>query len=157
MAISFIDKPGLLEHLGAAGYRVEQVGNVWVGYQIDPTTGLDIISTGSDAIADAINALIAAYVPLNYIKQSKRQDVRETSLLLINTKIRSLPDYDTFLWLRDLWLSIAPAARQPNSNFAKLIEIATQAIAFYNEISAATDWQVLVAKDYTDQALWNIA
>lgn len=157
MAISFIDKPGLLEHLGASGYRVEQVGQVWVGYYIDPTTGLDIISTGTDAIADAINALIAAYVPLNYIKAQKRQDIRETTLLLVNTKVRPIADYDTFLWLRDLWLSIAPAARAPNSNFAKLIEIATQAIAFYNEVSAATDWQTLVAKNYTDTAIWNIA
>jgi hypothetical protein len=157
MAISFIDKPGLLEHLGASGYRVEQVGNVWVGYQINPQTGLDVISSGSDAIADAINALIAAYVPLNYIKAQKRQDVRETALSLINTKIRPIADYDTFLWLRDLWLSIAPAARAPNTNFAKLIEIATQAIAFYNEISAATDWQTLVAKNYTNTTLWNIS
>lgn len=157
MTINFIEKPGLLEFLGTSGYRVEQVGRAWVGYQVDPATGLDIISTGSDAIADAINTLIAAYVPLNYIKQKKRQDVRETSLSLIATKIRPLPDYDTFLWLRDLWMSIAPAARQPNSNFAKLIEIVTQAIAFYNEIAAATDWQVLVAKDYTSTSLWNIS
>jgi hypothetical protein len=68
-----------------------------------------------------------------------------------------LADYDSLLWLRDLWLSIAPAARAPNTNFAKLIEIVTQAIAFYNEVGAATDWQALVAVNYTDTAIWKIA
>lgn len=154
MPINFIEKPGLFERLIQSNYRIEQVGTTWVGYYIDPTTGLDVASNGSDAIAEAINALIVSYNPLPFVKKVKRVEVREKLVALISLDIRPISSHDEFLWMRDMWKSIVVASRNPNANWQKFLDLDDQAQAFLSAINTATNWQTLWAIDYLSDATW---
>ncbi len=153
MPINYVDKPGLDEALAAKNYRVEQIGTTWVGYRVRPD-GTDRLSTGEDAIATAINDIIATYNPLLVAQRKQRQAIREAAIEAVKNKVRPITDYDTLLWLIDMWRSLAPAAQQPNRNIQDLVAIHTKATGYLAEVSAATDWLALTSKNYADPTLW---
>ena len=112
---------GLHELIGEAGFSFSQVDGVWVSS--DDT---------------AVQLIIDSYDPLEDYKTTKKDEVKAEGLNRINIQFPAIQSVDEIKFYAEFWQSIAPAARQATTDFQKVIDIYTAAIAAISTINSYT-------------------
>lgn len=83
----------------------------------------------------------AEYVPsptLDEVKAAKIRAIRDEALVRVNVHLPDATDISTLILLRELYLSIAPAARQPTTAMTGLINIYQAMRTAINEVRACS-------------------
>jgi len=146
--INYQTLPGLAEHLEQNGYRVIKRDGVFVGY--------DSNGNSSELIDSAINSLIDGYDPIEFAKAEKRDAIKVEGLSRISAVFPAINDLDELKLEQERWLSIAPAARQPTSDYQKAINIYVAARNAITSINSETDWTVVNAYDVVTGPSWPV-
>lgn len=144
--INYQTLPGLAEHLEQNGYRVIKRDGVFVGY--------DSNGNLSELIDSAINSLIANYDPLHFAKAEKRDAIKVEGLSRISAVFPAINDLDELKLEQERWLSIAPAARQPTTDYQQAIDIYVAARNAITSINSETDLSVVIAYDVVTGPSW---
>lgn len=127
MAITYIEKgPGLHDAIFAAGHWLKDSGRVgdanrWIA---------------SDEAA--VQTIIDGYNPLAYDKKVKIAQIKADGLARIRTVFPAITDFEALALVRDQFLSVAPAARQPTANLQKMIDIYVAGANAIGSVNAAT-------------------
>ena len=109
MSINYIEKGAFLhETIRKAGYSLRQENGVWV--------------PSNDA---AVQAIIDSFNPLPDQKKDKIAKIKATGLTRIQSVFPAIQTFDDLALIRELYLSIAAAARLPTSNWQRMIDIYT--------------------------------
>jgi len=149
MPIAWADKPGLQAHLNDAGYYTIRRDGVFNAVRTsDNATGPDIDT--------AVQALIDSYDPVDFVKSEKREEIKAEGLSRITSIFPALSDLDELKLEQDRWLSIAPAARQPTTDYQKAIDIYVAARNAIRSIDSETDWTVVNAYDVVTGPSWPV-
>lgn len=144
--INYQTLPGLAENLEQSGYRVIKRDGVFVGYDSD--------GNSSELIDSAINVLIAGYDPIDFVKAEKSDAIKAEGLSRISAVFPALNDLDELKLEQERWLSIAPAARQPTTDYQQAIDIYVAARNAITSINSETDWAVVNAYDVVTGPAW---
>lgn len=109
MAIIYIEKGSALHAaIGAAGHRLWQENGVWK-------------STNDTAV----QAIIDAFDPLPNYKAERVAAIKAAGLARIQAVSPAINSFDELALVREMYLSIAAAARTPTSNWQRMIDIYT--------------------------------
>jgi hypothetical protein len=144
--INYQTLPGLAEHLEQNGYRVIKRDGVFVGY--------DSNGNSSELIDSAINSLIDGYDPIDFVKAEKGDEIKSEGLARISAVFPAINDLDELKLEQERWLSIAPAARQPTTDYQQAIDIYVAARNAITSINSETDWTVVNAYDVVTGPSW---
>jgi hypothetical protein len=144
--INYQTLPGLAEHLEQNGYRVIKRDGVFVGYDSD--------GNSSDLIDSAINALISAYDPIDFVKVEKGDEIKQEALARVNSIFPSISSLDELKLEQERWLSLAPVGIQPTPDYQKAIDIYVAAINAVAQNAAETDWLIVSAYDVNTGPSW---
>ena len=122
MAINYSEKgAGLHAAIAAAGHWLSQVDGVW---------------RSSNVVA--VQAVIDGYNELPYYKAGKIAAIKNDGLARIQAVFPAIGDFDELSLVREMYLSVAPAARSPTSSWQRMIDIYTAGRAAVTAVSAAT-------------------
>lgn len=109
MAINYIEKGSALHAaIGAAGHRLWQENGVWK-------------STNDTAV----QAIIDAFDPLPNYKADRIAAIKADGLARIQAVFPAINSFDELVLIRELFLSVLPAARSPTANWQRMIDIYT--------------------------------
>lgn len=122
MAITYIEKgAGLHDAVRAAGHWLVQVNGVW--------------QSSNDA---AVQAIIDSYNELPRYKLGKIAAIKLDGLARIQAVFPAISDFAELALIREMYLSIAPAARSPTANWQRMIDIYTAGQAAVSSVNSAT-------------------
>ncbi len=122
MAITYVEKGvGLHDAVRAAGHWLAQVNGVW--------------QSSNDA---AVQSIIDSYNELPHYKARKIAAIKLDGLARIQAVFPAISDFAELALLREMYLSIAPAARSPTSNWQRMIDIYTAGQIAVAAVNAAT-------------------
>lgn len=122
MTITYTEKgPGLHRAVQAAGHALSQVDGAWI--------------SSNDA---AVQAIIDSFDPLPSYKAERIEALKADGLARIQAVFPAIKSFDELALIRELYLSIAPAARQPTTNWQRMINIYTAGQAAAASINAAS-------------------
>ncbi len=109
MTISYTEKGAALhEAIRAAGHYLRQENGVWI--------------SSNDA---AVQAIIDNFDPLPDYKADRIAAIKTEGLTRIQAVFPAINSFDELALIRDLFLSILPAARSPTANWQRMIDIYT--------------------------------
>jgi len=112
----------------------------------------DFVVVSTDDVA--VQLIIDAYDALPEAKADKIEELKLEGLRRIQLVFPSISDFDELDFATEQYLSIAPAARQPTTDFQSVINIrqsAKNAISFINNLSTLT---AIVDYDVVDTPAW---
>ena len=112
---------GLHNAVIAAGYSIWEENNSW--------------KSNNDI---EVQKIIDQYNELDDLKKEKTQQIKLQGLTLIMQLYPAITNFDQLLLFRDVWMSIAPAARNPVANWTKLINIYTAGANGVTAVNSAT-------------------
>ena len=135
--INYIEKPGLCDAITAAGFNLVDADGVFVSEN-------DV----------AVQAIIDSYDPLPYAKKEKINELKTEGLSRINVVFPAVTDFDELDLIREQWLSIAPAARQPTADFQTMIDIVQAGKIARQAINAMTIVAEIQAYDVAIDPVW---
>lgn len=122
MAINYTEKGiGLHQAIAAAGLRLWQEPSGW--------------KSSNDA---AVQAIIDAYNPLPDYKATKIDAIKADGLARIQALFPAIAGFDELALVREMYLSIALAARTPTANWQRMIDIYTAGNNAITTVNAAT-------------------
>jgi hypothetical protein len=149
MPITWSNKPGLQSHLNENGYYTIRRDGVFNAVRTsDNATGPDIDT--------AVQALIDGYDPIDFAKTEKRDEIKAEGLSRITDVFPAINDLDELKLEQERWLSIAPAARQPTTDYQKAINIYVAARNAITSINTESDWTVVNAYDVVTGPSWPV-
>lgn len=98
--------------------------------------GSSVLAVSNEAAAQAF---VDSYSELPHVKKQRIKDIRVESVSRIGLVYPWIDAFDKLDIVRDLYLSIAPAAREPKPGIATLIAIQQAATAAIAAVRAAND------------------
>jgi hypothetical protein len=139
MSILYTEKGRWLhEAIADAGLTLWRENGVWM----------------TDSNEAAVQAFIDAFDPLPYVKDEKKTELKAEGLMRIQAIMPAISDFDMLEFMREFWLSIAPAARSPTTSFTQIIDIyqaGRDAIAVINGLGTVS---AVLAYDVVNDPSW---
>ena len=128
--INYIEKGiGLHDAIEAAGL-----------HGVEHRNGITVAIIPSEETA--IQAIIDTYDPLEDLKKEKITSLKKEGLRRVQILFPAISNFDELDLLKEQWLSIAPAARQPTADFQTLIDllqVGKSAITVINALTIVAD------------------
>ena len=122
MSITYTEKgQGLHLAIRKAGHWLREENGVWV--------------SSNDT---AVQAIIDSFDPLPDYKAKRIEALKADGLARIQAVFPAIKSFDELALIRELYLSIAPAARQPTTSWQRMINIYTAGQAAAASINAAS-------------------
>lgn len=128
------------EYADAAIFTKTDGSLVTVNETFDPITESRTETNRSLAGGVLTITFAVADLPTGQMRANKRQAVKDEGLTRVQAELPGITDFDVLELIREFWLSIAPAARNPTATFQKVIDIyqaARDAITVINGLTGA--------------------
>lgn len=140
MAITYTEKGhGLHDAIRAAGFSLRREGDLWVS---------------SDDVA--VQAIIDSYSQLANEKKLKIEELKVEAVSRASAKYSNINSFDDMLMMRDLILSVVPAARSLRPNIQYIADIYQAGIDARVDINALTDLVAIRAYDVVNTPTWPV-
>ncbi len=140
---AFIDE-GLHELLESAGFAVHFRDNELLGTRID----------GGNYIDAECQVVIDSYDPLPHAKRDKIRELKVEGLSRVQSVFPAIKNFDDLDLVREQYLSVAPAARQPTTDFQTAIDIVGAGRSAVVAINALNDYSSVIAYDVVLSPAW---
>lgn len=125
MSINYLEKGAQLHAaIRAAGHWLREENGAWV--------------SSND---EAVQAIIDAYDPLPDYKTERVAAIKAEGLDRIQAVFPAINSFDELALIRELFLSILPAARSPTANWQRMIDIYTAGRNAATAVNSATTKQ----------------
>jgi len=146
--INWIEKGvGMLSAIHGAGYYVYSLDGIHLGRRLDGAPFLQ-----SDE--DAVNALIIAYDQLPDAKALKIQELKDEAVPRAQAYLDFIDSFDTLLYNREVFLSIAVAARTPTANMTGVQDVTTAGVNAAGVINGLASVAAVEAYDVVNDPAW---
>ena len=130
---------GLLKAIQQAGHNVREV---------------DGVMTSTDDVA--VQAIIDSHDYLPNAKKVKIETLKDEAVNRANELYENITTFDEMLLVRDIMLSVAPAARSLTTNIQKLSDIYQAGDQARTDINALTDIDLIRAYDVVNTPTWPV-
>lgn len=136
--INYVEKGiGLHDAIRNAGHWLIERNNVWI--------------SSND---DAVQAIINAYDPIPKAKELKIAELKAEGLRRIQLVFPAIDNFETLLLVKNIILSIAPAARQLTASMTSVSNIYDAGVNAQTAINAMTDLATIEAYNVSTQPVW---
>lgn len=143
--IKYTEIGGLVDD---AGYRLEYVDNA------------SKITRKSDGRVNhpddeiSVQSIIDSFDPLPVLKAAKIEKLKEEGLSRINAVYPAIKSWDDLDLVKDTYMSVAPAARNPTADFQSMINIFQAGKNAAAEINGLQTEQAVADYDVTTSPVW---
>lgn len=121
------------------------------GYKV---SGLDGVLLSDNDVA--VQAIIEAYDSLPEMKTDKITELKAEGLLRTQSVFPAVSDFDELDLIKEQYLSIAAAARQPTADFQKMIDLVQAGKAAAAAINTLTTEAEVNAYDVVNAPAWPV-